>query len=155
MPEATSILEESTKDGHARIHLPTDVIIAATPNAVSGETVSVDAIPAVSAIFDMGPKTVENFDALIRAAGMVVWNGPLGYYENPIFAASTKAVAECIRAQTAAGTLFSIVGGGDTLDFHTRNGIDLRGYSFVSTGGGAMLEFISGTSLPAIAALQK
>jgi len=154
IPEATSILEESKKEGHAIIHLPTDVVVASAPGADGGETVPVTSVPASSAIFDMGSATVAAFSDLLRNARMVVWNGPLGYYENPAFAEATKSVAHVIAEQTKAGALVSIVGGGDTLDFHTRNGLPLSAYTFVSTGGGAMLEFIAGDTLPAVAALQ-
>jgi len=155
MPEALSILEESKKEGNARIHLPSDVIVAEGPSATSGENVSVAGVPETRAIFDMGTQTVDEFSSLLKSAGMVVWNGPLGYYENPAFALATKAVAHVIADATKAGTLVSIVGGGDTLDFHTRNGLDLSAYTFVSTGGGAMLEFIAGETLPAVAALSE
>lgn len=153
MPEASSILEESTKEGHANIHLPSDVVVADSPSAASGDTVPVTAVPADRAIFDMGPQTVVAFTDLLKNAGMVVWNGPLGYYENPAFGEATKAVAHAIAAATKDGTLVSIVGGGDTLDFHTRNALDLSAYTFVSTGGGAMLEFIAGETLPAVMVL--
>ncbi len=153
MPEASSILEESKKEGHAVIHLPSDVVVADVPAATSGDAVPVASVPADRAIFDMGPQTVVTFSDLLRNAGMVVWNGPLGYYENPVFGEATKAVAHAIAEATKAGTLVSIVGGGDTLDFHTRNGLDLSAYTFVSTGGGAMLEFIAGETLPAVAVL--
>lgn len=155
MPEALSILEESKKEGHASIHLPSDVIVADGPAATSGDNVPVTGVPETRAIFDMGTQAVAQFSDLLRSAGMVVWNGPLGYYENPAFAQATKAVAHAIAEATKAGTLVSIVGGGDTLDFHTRNGLDLSAYTFVSTGGGAMLEFIAGETLPAVAALSE
>lgn len=154
MPEASAILEESKKEGHARIHLPTDVIVAPAPASEAGENVAVSAIPADKAIFDMGAQTVAAFADLLKAAKMVVWNGPLGYYENPAFGKATLETARVIADATKSGSLVSIVGGGDTLDFHTRNGLDLSAYTFVSTGGGAMLEFIAGETLPAVAALQ-
>lgn len=152
VPEAKMILDAS--EGHARIHMPADVTVAPSPKAESGRNVPVASIPEGEAIFDMGTKTMQNYAELVKKCGMVVWNGPLGYYENPLFGAGTKAFAECLLEQTKKGELISIVGGGDTIDFHTRNGMDLSGYSFVSTGGGAMLEFIAGETLPAIDALQ-
>lgn len=152
IPEAQDILKAS--EGHATIHMPVDVTVAPSPKAESGTNVAVSAIPDNEAIFDMGTETMKRYADLVAQCGMVVWNGPLGYYENPAFGAATKAFAECLLERTKNAGLVSIVGGGDTIDFHTRNGMDLSGYSFVSTGGGAMLEFIAGARLPAIEALQ-
>lgn len=154
IPEATSIAQEGGEDGRARIHLPTDVVVAAGPDATGGQNVPVTAVPSSSAIFDMGTATVAAYADLLKNARMVVWNGPLGYYENPAFSLATKEIAAIIGSLTKEGRLVSIIGGGDTLDFHTRNGLSLSDYTFVSTGGGAMLEFIAGDTLPAVAALQ-
>jgi len=150
--EAQEILAES--EGKARIHVPVDVTVAAAPDARSGTNAPVSSIPETQAVFDLGEETMKRYAELVKKCGMVVWNGPLGYYENPVFGAGTKAFAECLMERTKNGSLVSLVGGGDTIDFHVRNSLDLSAYSFVSTGGGAMLEFIAGTPLPAIEALQ-
>ena len=89
----------------------------------------------------------------IAASGMVVWNGPVGIYEVPTFSRGTRRLAEAIARATRERGVASIVGGGDTLDFHKRCGLDLSPYSFVSTGGGAMLEFLSGRQFHALEAL--
>src|SRR5436189_95249 len=84
-----------------------------------------------------------------NVSGMIVWNGPLGLYEFNRFSHATQRIAEAVAAATKAGAT-SIIGGGDTIDFHTRYHYDLTPYTFISTGGGAMLEFIAGTALPAL-----
>ena len=93
-------------------------------------------------IFDVGKVTLERFKREIGNAGMVIWNGPLGLYELNRFSHGTKRLAEAVAAATKRGAI-SIIGGGDTIDFHVRYGYPLDAYTFVSTGGGAMLEFLS------------
>ncbi|EMT8768628.1 phosphoglycerate kinase, partial [Neisseria gonorrhoeae] len=101
-------------------------------------------------ILDIGPKSAAALADLLKAAGTVVWNGPVGVFEFDQFAGGTKALAEAI-AQSKA---FSIAGGGDTLAAIAKFGVtDQIGY--ISTGGGAFLEFLEGKELPAVAALEK
>jgi phosphoglycerate kinase len=106
------------------------------------------------AIFDIGKVTVERYRKAIEKAGMIVWNGPLGLYEINRFSHATKRIAEAVSGATKRGAV-SIIGGGDTIDFHTKYGYPLNAYTFVSTGGGAMLEFISGKKFPALEALRR
>jgi phosphoglycerate kinase len=106
------------------------------------------------AIFDIGKVTIERFKAAISKAGMIVWNGPLGLYELNRFSHGTKRIAEAVAEATKNGAV-SIIGGGDTIDFHVRYGYSLDAYTFVSTGGGAMLEYIAGKELPALRALEQ
>jgi phosphoglycerate kinase len=101
-------------------------------------------------ILDLGPATVERYAAVVAAAGTVVWNGPLGVFEHPEFAAGTKRIAEAV----AAGSGFSIAGGGDTLAAVEQFGISDK-VSYISTGGGAFLEFLEGKQLPAVAVLER
>jgi phosphoglycerate kinase len=151
---AREILALSGKDGHATIHLPTDAVTAPEPSAEAATVESsIEALPD-AAIFDVGPKTASAYATIIEGSGTVVWNGPLGFMEIEHFAGSSKVVAEAISRATQKGTI-SIVGGGDTIDFHERYGLSLSAYTFVSTGGGAMLEFIGGGGLPALAVLEK
>ena len=100
-------------------------------------------------ILDLGPETMAGITALIGAARTIIWNGPVGVFEFPSFAGGTRALTEAIAASSG----FSLAGGGDTL-----SAIDTFGavgdISYISTGGGAFLEFIEGKTLPAIAALQ-
>ena len=140
-------------DAHARgadIPLPLDVVVAPAFAADAPATVkAVDAVGADDMILDIGPATAARYAELIAQAGTVVWNGPVGVFEFDAFAAGTEAVARAIAASKA----FSIAGGGDTLAAVDKFGIASE-VSYISTGGGAFLEFLEGKTLPAVAALQ-
>ena len=101
-------------------------------------------------IFDVGPETATRYSEMMGAAGTIVWNGPLGVFEFDQFGAGTRAVGEAIAASPA----FSIAGGGDTLAAVDKYGLSER-ISYVSTGGGAFLEFLEGKTLPAVAVLEE
>jgi len=137
--------------GKARIPLPTDVVVGTSLAAdVRGSLRSIDAVAADEMILDIGPATAEAYSKRVEVAGTVVWNGPLGVFEHPEFAAGTERVAAAVAASDA----FSIAGGGDTLAAVEQFGItDSVGY--ISTGGGAFLEFLEGKELPAVAVLQR
>src|SRR5207245_873135 len=132
------------------IHLPLDAVVAAGAKpGVATRVVNVRAIPADQRVLDIGPMTVERFLMIADGAGAVVWNGPLGVYEVPPFDQGTASLARGL-AGTAAQT---IVGGGDLVAALQELG--LAGHmSFVSTGGGATLEFLEGKTLPGLAALR-
>jgi phosphoglycerate kinase len=134
-----------------KIVLPTDIVAADSysPDA-NTQIVAADAIPDGWQGLDIGPATREAFAAVIATAATVFWNGPTGVFEFPAFAAGTKAVAEAI----ADGTSFSVVGGGDSAAAVRQLGIDESGFSHISTGGGASLEFLEGAELPGIAVLE-
>ena len=137
--------------GKAKIPLPTDVVVATSLDAqVKGRIKGVREVAADEMILDVGPATAELYAKRLKSAGTIVWNGPLGVFENPEFAAGTRRVAEAVAASTA----FSIAGGGDTLAAIEQFGIgdDL---SYISTGGGAFLEFLEGKTLPAVATLEQ
>ncbi len=140
-------------DAHARgadIPLPLDVVVAPAFAADAPATVkAVDAVGADDMILDIGPATAARYAELIAQASTVVWNGPVGVFEFDAFAAGTEAVARAIAASKA----FSIAGGGDTLAAVDKFGIAAE-VSYISTGGGAFLEFLEGKTLPAVAALQ-
>ncbi|MGO3486742.1 phosphoglycerate kinase [Corynebacterium variabile] len=159
----TSLLQEDMVDtcrdlldryGDA-IVLPTDVVVApafaadATPT-----TVAVDAIPDDQMGLDVGPESVTAFGDVLRSAKTVFWNGPMGVFEFPAFAEGTRGVAQAIIDATAAGA-FSVVGGGDSAAAVRTLGLDEDGFSHISTGGGASLEFLEGKELPGIAVLEK
>ncbi len=153
--KAQEIMLESEKEGRAKISIPRDGVVATKPDEQAEKlNLPLENVVGDMCIFDIGKVTIERYIQLIRASGTIVWNGPLGLYEFNRFSHATKRIAEAVAAATKDGAV-SIIGGGDTIDFHTRYGYDLSAYSFVSTGGGAMLEFIAGAPLPALEALAK
>ncbi|MGV0775924.1 phosphoglycerate kinase [Mycolicibacterium elephantis] len=137
------------------IHVPVDIVVAdefaadATP-----ETVRADEIPGDKMGLDIGPGSVERFTSLLSNAKTVFWNGPMGVFEFPSFAAGTKGVAEAIIAATGKGA-FSVVGGGDSAAAVRQLGLASDGFSHISTGGGASLEYLEGKKLPGIVVLEQ
>ncbi len=151
---ATQLLEASGTKNLAKVHVPADAIVAAEPkDDARAFTVSSDAIDDGLAIYDIGPATVAQYARVIAKSGTIVWNGPLGFYECEQFAEASKRIAEAIALATELGAV-SVVGGGDTLDFHDKYDYPKSCYTYVSTAGGAMLDFISGKPLPALEALK-
>ena len=142
-------IDADAKARGAQIPLPVDVVVAPAFAADAPATVkAVDAVAADDMILDIGPQTAAQYAALIKAAGTVVWNGPVGVFEFDAFGKGTETLARAI-ADSAA---FSIAGGGDTLAAVDK--YDISGQvSYISTGGGAFLEFLEGKTLPAVAAL--
>jgi phosphoglycerate kinase len=132
------------------IHLPVDIVVASDFSADSTpETVAAEQIPADKIGLDIGPESVRRFTALLSNARTIFWNGPMGVFEFPAFAAGTKGVAEAIIAATAKGA-FSVVGGGDSAAAVRQLGLPEDGFSHISTGGGASLEYLEGKTLPGI-----
>ncbi len=146
---ARAIEAKATARG-AQIPLPLDVVTAPAFSADAKATIEgIDTVSADEMILDIGPRTTAHYAELIAKAGTVVWNGPVGVFEMEPFAAGTRAIAEAIAASSA----FSIAGGGDTLAAVEKYGVQDR-ISYISTGGGAFLEFLEGKELPAVAALK-
>ncbi|QDH69208.1 phosphoglycerate kinase [Marilutibacter alkalisoli] len=146
---AKQIMADARARG-ADIPLPADVVVAPAFAADAPATVKpVDAVGADEMILDIGPDTAKAYAELIGKAGTVVWNGPVGVFEFDAFGKGTEALARAI----AAGNAFSIAGGGDTLAAVDKYGI-ADDVSYISTGGGAFLEFLEGKELPAVAALK-
>ncbi|SDY74643.1 phosphoglycerate kinase [Lysobacter sp. yr284] len=147
---AKKIMADAQARG-ADIPVPTDVVVAPAFAADAPATVkAVDAVGADDMILDIGPDTAARYAEMIAKAGTVVWNGPVGVFEFDAFGKGTQALAHAIAASKA----FSIAGGGDTLAAVDKYGIaDQVGY--ISTGGGAFLEFLEGKELPAVAALKQ
>jgi len=147
---AKRLLEQSRERG-VEIPIPTDVVVA-KEFAASAEADVKDAadVAADDMILDIGPDTAERFAGIVEGAGTVVWNGPVGVFEFDQFGEGTKTLAQAI-ARSAA---FSLAGGGDTLAAIEKYGVE-EGMSYISTGGGAFLEFVEGKRLPAVAALEE
>ena len=132
------------------IHLPVDIVVAEKFAADSPpETVAATRSPTTRMGLDIGPESVKRFTALLSNAKTVFWNGPMGVFEFPEFAAGTKGVAEAIIGATAKGA-FSVVGGGDSAAAVRQLGLPEDGFSHISTGGGASLEYLEGKTLPGI-----
>ncbi len=136
-----------------RIHLPVDVVVAREFAAgAANETVAVNACPADAMILDAGPATVRELSAVFEACKTMIWNGPLGAFEIAPFDAATNAAAKKAAALTKAGKLISVAGGGDTVAALNKAGA-ADGFTFISTAGGAFLEWMEGKDLPGVAAL--
>jgi phosphoglycerate kinase len=134
----------------AAVPVPTDVVVASAFAATAPATVkSVDEVGADDMILDIGPQTAARYAAMIAKAGTVVWNGPVGVFEFEAFGHGTDVLAHAIAESKA----FSIAGGGDTLAAVDKYGIADK-VSYISTGGGAFLEFLEGKTLPAVAMLE-
>ncbi|MFM7396120.1 MAG: phosphoglycerate kinase [Gammaproteobacteria bacterium] len=146
---ARRLLEQARARG-AEIPLPTDVVVAAefSPSA-SAMVRDVGAVGTSELILDIGPKTSATLATVLESAGTILWNGPVGVFEFDQFGAGTRAIAEAVAKSPA----FSLVGGGDTLAAIEKYGVE-SGISYISTGGGAFLEFVEGKTLPAVAALE-
>ena len=148
--EVLGTAKELMAKADSRMLLPVDVVIAQAMEADSAtQTVAVDRVPAGWRILDVGPETVKKFKEALLSAKTVVWNGPMGVFEMPPFAAGTKAVAAALADLKGATT---VVGGGDSVAAVTQAGLAER-ISHISTGGGASLEFLEGKPLPGVVAL--
>ncbi|MFO1378274.1 MAG: phosphoglycerate kinase [Steroidobacteraceae bacterium] len=146
---AKRLIEQSKARG-VEIPIPTDVVVAKEFSATAEADVKpVAEVAADDMILDIGPDTAERFAKVVAAAGTVVWNGPVGVFEFDQFGEGTKTLANAIARSKA----FSLAGGGDTLAAIEKYGVE-EGISYISTGGGAFLEFVEGKLLPAVAALE-
>ncbi|MEM7614494.1 MAG: phosphoglycerate kinase [Pseudomonadota bacterium] len=149
---AREIMTKAEAAGCALV-LPTDVVVAREFKAgAASETVGAEACPADAMILDAGPESVARITEVFAASRTLVWNGPLGAFEIPPFNAATDAAAEAAAALTAEGKLLSVAGGGDTVAALNGSGAAAR-FSYVSTAGGAFLEWLEGKTLPGVAAL--
>ena len=144
---ARRVLESARRRG-VQLALPIDAVVASGLDAPSGRTVGIREIPADQMGLDIGPRTVERFDRVIKAAGTVVWNGPMGVFEKAPFAAGTLGVGRAVASSSA----FSVIGGGDTVAAVNQAGVADR-IGYISTAGGAFLEFLEGRRLPGVEAL--
>ena len=136
------------RTGGVDLRLPVDTVVAASPDASEGRVVASDAIPPDLMGLDIGPGSVRHFAEALRDSRTIVWNGPMGVFERPLFAAGTLGLARAVA--DAPGQ--SVVGGGDTVAAVQAAGVTDR-IGYLSTGGGAFLEFLEGRTLPGVAAL--
>jgi phosphoglycerate kinase len=147
---ARRLMERARARG-AAIPLPTDVVVgrefAATAHA---DVRAVEEVRADEMILDIGPDSADRCSALLQAAGTIIWNGPVGVFEFTQFGEGTRVIAQAIARSKA----FSLAGGGDTLAAIEKYGVE-DGISYISTGGGAFLEFVEGKTLPAVAMLEQ
>ena len=147
--DAQRLIQKAHASGGS-IPIPKDVIVARSFSADAEPLVrNVDEVAPDEMILDIGPLTAIEYAEIIAGAGTIIWNGPVGVFEFRNFAAGTRAMAEAIERSTA----YSIAGGGDTLAAIDQFGVT-DAISYISTGGGAFLEFVEGRSLPAVAALE-
>ncbi len=150
IPEAKRLMESARAKG-GEIPVPTDVVVGKEfSETAEATTKKVEDVADDDMIFDIGPETAERFAAMMKEAGTIVWNGPVGVFEFDQFAEGTKTLGEAIAESDA----FSIAGGGDTLAAVDKYGLADR-ISYISTGGGAFLEFLEGKKLPAVEMLEQ
>jgi phosphoglycerate kinase len=150
IPEAKRLMDAARARG-GEIPVPTDVVVAERFAAdAEADVRKVDAVGEAEMILDIGPDTAERLADILKQAGTIVWNGPVGVFEFDQFGEGTRVLAEAIAASPA----FSIAGGGDTLAAIEKYGVGDR-ISYISTGGGAFLEFLEGRTLPAVAMLER
>lgn len=155
-PDFADIVEQimsRAAESGCRIVLPSDAVVAREfkPNAEHG-VYAIDAIPQDGMILDVGPKSVAEFSDRIRSAKTLLWNGPVGAFETPPFGEATFALARLAAERTKSGDLVSVAGGGDTVAALNTAGVT-ESFTYVSTAGGAFLEWLEGRELPGVAAL--
>ena len=144
------LVDEAKKISAAtKVPLPTDVVVAPLLEAKQGTVKRVDAVSGAEMILDIGPETAKTLAASLEKAGTIVWNGPVGVFENDAFAKGTETLARAIARSKA----YTIAGGGDTVAAINKFGI-ADDIDYISTAGGAFLEFLEGKTLPAVAALE-
>jgi phosphoglycerate kinase len=154
MAETARNIVAEAKKKNCRIVLPVDAVTAGEFKAgVPTKTVDVGAVPADQMILDIGPKSALEIGALLKTCKTLVWNGPVGAFETPPFDQGTTAAAKAAAALTQAKSLLSVAGGGDTVAALAHAGV-VDQFSYVSTAGGAFLEWLEGKDLPGVAALK-
>ncbi|MPL94366.1 Phosphoglycerate kinase [bioreactor metagenome] len=155
MAETAKTILAKAADAGCRVVLPADVVVAREFKAgAANEVVAADACPADAMILDAGPKAVAEICKVFEASKTLIWNGPLGAFEIAPFDAATNAAARKAAELTKAGALVSVAGGGDTVAALNKAGV-AADFSYISTAGGAFLEWMEGKELPGVAALMK
>ena len=153
LADTARAITTKAKDKGCEILLPQDALVAdALETGITTETVSIKAVPTEKMILDVGPKTVSDLEKRLTSWHTILWNGPLGAFEFPPFDAGTVALAKAAAARTQAGDLISVAGGGDTVAALRHAGV-VDDFTYVSTAGGAFLEWLEGKELPGVKAL--
>ncbi|MGB3869991.1 MAG: phosphoglycerate kinase [Flavobacteriales bacterium] len=152
--ETAKAILAAAQDKGVMLHLPTDTVVAdAFADTANTDICPANAIPDGWMGLDIGPETIKNFSAAVKRAKTILWNGPMGVFEMPSFQKGTRAIAETVADATEFGA-YSLVGGGDSVAAVNQFGLADK-ISYVSTGGGAMLEYLEGKVLPGIAAVKE
>lgn len=152
--ETAKAILAAAQDKGVMLHLPTDTVVAdAFADTANTDICPANAIPDGWMGLDIGPETIKNFSAAVKRAKTILWNGPMGVFEMPSFQKGTRAIAEAVADATAYNA-YSLVGGGDSVAAVNQFGLSDK-ISYVSTGGGAMLEYLEGKVLPGIAAVKE
>jgi 3-phosphoglycerate kinase len=144
---AAELLTRAATKGVA-LELPVDHVVATGLDASESQIVAIDRTPDGLMGLDIGPETVKHYSEILARARTIVWNGPMGVFENPMFAKGTFGIARAVAESKA----FSIIGGGDSAAAVAQSGMESK-ITHISTGGGASLEFLSGQKLPGVEAL--
>ena len=142
---------ETSKKHSCSISYPIDVLVGKNLNSVS-KVKTLDEIDNDDLILDIGPKTIDTVKKVIENSETVLWNGPAGYFENPNFANGSYEIAKAIIKKNKKKSIYSVVGGGDTVALINEINA-IKDFNFVSTAGGAFLEYLEGKDLPGIKAL--
>ena len=151
--ELAATILQSAKEKKVQLHLPVDAVIAdAFSNDAKTSVTAVNAIPDGWMGLDIGPESIKSFSSVINNSTTILWNGPMGVFEMENFAAGTEAVAHAVADATSKGA-FSLIGGGDSAAAVTQLGYENK-VSYISTGGGALLEYFEGKELPGIRAME-
>ena len=155
MADTARAILQTARNGKCELVLPTDVVVAADlkPN-VPTKTIAVGAVGKAEKIFDLGPATAKAVAERLATCRTLVWNGPVGAFETPPFEAGTVAIARAAAKLTAEGKLLTVAGGGDTVAALAQADV-MEKFSYVSTAGGAFLEWLEGKELPGVAALKQ
>jgi len=148
--ETAAAILKSAKEKNTAVLLPSDVVAADKMEAgAQAHLVDLGSVPQGEMALDIGPKTIDRFQSEIKKAGTIIWNGPMGVFEIEAFKRGTMAIAEAVAASPG----FSLVGGGDSIRAVQQAGVADK-ISYISTGGGAFMEFMEGKTLPGVAALE-
>ena len=143
---------ENAKKYKCKVLYPSDVIVSKNVNS-AGKNKLISEIEIDDIILDIGKNTISSIEKILSNSKTILWNGPAGYFENPLFENGTKKIAKIISKKTQNNNIFSVVGGGDTVAAINKYNL-LNSFNFVSTAGGAFLEFLEGKNLPGITAIK-